>query len=153
MYAKDIMTEDVIAVDVDSTVEQCAKLLYENNLSGVPVIDVNDQLVGIVTEGDLIKRASHIKSPAVLELLGGLIYLDNPNKFMDELKRAMSERVGDMMTKDVITIKPDDTIERTATIMVEKKIKRLPVVKSDGKLAGIVSRRDIMNHLYSTAED
>lgn len=148
MYVKDIMIKNVISVSVESTVEKCARLLMENNLSGLPVLDANDKLVGIVTEGDLIKRESRVKIPAVLELLGGLIYLDNPNKFMDELKRTMSERVGDLMSKKVITVMPDDTIEHTATMMMDKKIKRLPVVDTKGKLVGIVSRRDIMGYLY-----
>lgn len=148
MYAKDIMIKNVISVSVESTVEKCARCLIENNFSGLPVLDANDELVGIVTEGDLIKRASRVKLPAVLELLGGLIYLDNPNKFMDELKRTMSERVGDLMSKKVVTVMPDDTIEHTATLMMEKKIKRLPVVDTQGKLVGIISRRDIMRYLY-----
>lgn len=148
MYAKDIMTKNVISVSEESTVENCAKHLLEFNFSGLPVLNENDELVGIVTEGDLIKRASRLKLPAVLELLGGLIYLDNPNKYMDELKRTMSERVGDLMNKKVITVMPDDTIEHTATLMMEKKIKRLPVVDTQGKLVGIISRRDIMSFLY-----
>ncbi|WNF36897.1 CBS domain-containing protein [Bacillaceae bacterium IKA-2] len=148
MYAKDIMTKNVISISEESTVENCAKRLIENDFSGLPVLNENDELVGIVTEGDLIKRESIIKLPAVLELLGGLIYLDNPNKFMDELKRTMSERVGDLMNKKVVTVMPDDTIEHTATLMMEKKIKRLPVVDKQGILVGIISRRDIMNYLY-----
>ncbi|WP_280770179.1 CBS domain-containing protein [Salipaludibacillus daqingensis] len=148
MYAKEIMTREVLTVNEESTVEKCAKLLMENNFSGLPVINEKGDLVGIVTEGDLIKRAALIKIPAVLELLGGLIYLEKPNKYMDELKRAMSQRVGDLMSKKVISINPEDTIEHTATLMMEKKIKRVPVIDSSGKMVGIISRRDILSYLY-----
>jgi CBS domain-containing protein len=104
--------------------------------------------VGIVTEGDLIRRASRIKAPPALALLGGLIYLGNPKKFIDEIKRAMSQKAGELMSKKIITVRPDDTIEHAATLMMDHKIKRLPVVNEEGKLAGIVSRRDIMAYLY-----
>lgn len=148
MLVKDIMTSDVTTVSEGDNVEKCAKLLMETNYSGLPVTNAKGQVVGIVTESDLIKRASRIKVPAALELLGGLIYLDSPNKYMEELKQAMSQFVGEMMTKKVVTVTPDDTIERAATVMLEKNIKRLPVVDSLGKLVGIISRRDIMGYLY-----
>lgn len=147
MLVKDIMTKNVITVSTEDSVEKCAKLLMEGNYSGLPVIDQNDKLVGIVTEGDLIKRASRIKAPAALELLGGIIYLDSPTKFMEELKQAMSNQVLGMMSKNVITIGPGDSVEKAATLLIEKNIKRLPVVEGD-RLVGIISRRDIMSYLY-----
>ncbi len=148
MYIKDIMTKDVITVTMDDNVEKCASLLIKHNLSGLPVLDESGKLVGIVTEGDLIRRASRIKGPAVLEVLGGLIYLDSPKKFMDELKNSMGQKAGDIMTKKVVTIDPDQTIEEGATLLVEKKVKRLPVIDKKGELVGIVSRRDIMGYLF-----
>jgi len=142
------MTKDVITVTMDDNVEKCASLLIKHNLSGLPVLDESGKLVGIVTEGDLIRRASRIKGPAVLEVLGGLIYLDSPKKFMDELKNSMGQKAGDVMTKKVVTIDPEQTIEEGATLLVEKKVKRLPVVDKKGELVGIVSRRDIMSYLF-----
>ena len=148
MYIKDIMTKDVITVTLDDNVEKCASLLIKHNLSGLPVLDDSDKLVGIVTEGDLIRRASRIKGPAVLEVLGGMIYLDSPKKFMDELKSAMGQKAKDIMTKKVVSIEPDQTIEEGATLLVEKNVKRLPVINKKGELVGIVSRRDIMSYLF-----
>lgn len=148
MYIKDIMTKDVITVTLDDNVEKCASLLIKHNLSGLPVLDESGKLVGIVTEGDLIRRASRIKGPAVLEVLGGMIYLDSPKKFMDELKSSMGQKAKDVMTKKVVTIEPDQTIEEGATLLVEKNVKRLPVISKEGELVGIVSRRDIMSYLF-----
>lgn len=148
MYIKDIMTKDVITVTLDDNVEKCASLLIKHNLSGLPVLDESGKLVGIVTEGDLIRRASRIKGPAVLEVLGGMIYLDSPKKFMDELKSSMGQKAKDVMTKKVVTIEPDQTIEEGATLLVEKNVKRLPVMSKEGELVGIVSRRDIMSYLF-----
>lgn len=149
MKIEEIMTTDVITVSTTDSVEQCAKLLQEHNISGLPVLDESGKVAGIVTEGDLIRRASRIKAPGYLEILGGLIYLGSPKKFVDELQRAMSLEAGQLMTKDLVSVKPGDEIEDAATLMVEKGISRLPVIDSDGKLVGIVSRRDIMSRLYS----
>lgn len=149
MKIEGIMTTDVITVSTSDSVEQCAKLLQEHNISGLPVLDEAGKVAGIVTEGDLIRRASRIKAPGYLEILGGLIYLGSPKKFVEELQRAMSLEAGQLMTKNVISVEPGAEIEEAATLMVEKGISRLPVIDADGKLVGIVSRRDIMSRLYT----
>jgi CBS domain-containing protein len=149
MQVKDIMTGDVITVSVDESVEQCAKLLQKHDISGLPVLDAAGKVAGMVTEGDLIRRASRVKAPGYLEILGGLIYLGSPKKFVDELQRAMSLEAGQLMSKNVVSVKPEDTVEKAATLMVEKKVSRLPVIDDQEKLVGIVSRRDIMSSLYN----
>ncbi len=148
MYIKDIMTKEVITANLNDTVEKCANLLITHNLSGLPILDENGKLRGMLTEGDLIRRASRIKGPAVLEVLGGLIYLDSPKKFIDDLKHSMGQLARDIMSKNIITILPEQEIEEGATLLVEKNIKRLPVVDKEGNLVGIVSRRDIMGYLF-----
>lgn len=150
MLVKEVMTSDVITVNVDDSVEKCAKLLQEHNISGLPVTDSSGKVVGMVTEGDLIRRASRIKVPGYLEILGGLIYLGSPKKFVDELQRAMSLEAGQLMSRSIVAVKPDDTLEKAATLMVEKNISRLPVIDEKEKLVGILSRRDIMGSLYNS---
>lgn len=152
MLVKEIMSHPVITVTPEDTVEQCAKLLLDNNISGLPVVDSSGQVVGIITEGDLIRRASRIKAPGYLEILGGIIYLGSPKKFVHELQRAMAVKVEEMMTREVIAVAPEDTLETASTLMVQKKVSRLPVV-DNGKLVGIVSRRDIMASLYDEQSD
>lgn len=149
MYIKDIMTKQVITVSEDDTVEKCANLLITYNLSGLPVIDEKGKVKGIVTEGDLIRRASRINGPASLEVLGGIFYLESPKKFMDNIRRSMSNIVRDIMTKDVITVSPDNTIEDATTLLVQKNIKRLPVIDKEENLVGIVSRKDIVKYLFN----
>ena len=148
MYIKDIMTSEIVTVREDDTVEKCANLLITHNLSGLPVLDESGKVKGIVTEGDLIRRASRVKGPAALEVLGGIFYLESPKKFMDDLKKTMGNSAKDIMTKDVITVDPDKLIEEAATLLVQNKIKRLPVIDKEGNLIGIVSRKDIMNYLF-----
>ena len=148
MQIKDVMTTRVITVSTDDSVEKCAKLLQKNDISGLPVVDEAGKVVGMITEGDLIRRASRVEAPGYLEILGGLIYLGSPNKFVEELQRAMALEVGKMMSRDVVSIKPDESLEKAATLMVKKNINRLPVIDEKGNLVGLVSRRDIMKHLY-----
>lgn len=148
MYIKDIMTKDVITVKEEDNVEKCANLLIEHDLSGLPVLDNNGKVKGIVTEGDLIRRAARMKGPATLEVLGGIFYLESPKHFSKEIKRILGTTAGEVMTRDVITVKGYSEIEAAATLLVEKKIKRLPVVDEKGNILGIVSRKDIMNHLF-----
>lgn len=148
MYIKNIMEKEVITVREGDTVEECAKLLSTHNLSGLPVVDDEGKVKGIVTEGDLIRRAANVKPPEFFGLLGGTIYLESPKKFMDKLKKSMAYIVKDIMSEDLITVGPDSEIEAAATLMVQKKIKTLPVVDKEGKLLGVIARKDIMNYLF-----
>lgn len=149
MKIENIMTKEVITVKKNDTVETCANLLSKHGLSGLPVVDEDGNLTGIITEGDLIKHNSKVQVPAFLEILGGIIYLDDPNKYLDNVKKSMGHYVQTVMTEDVTTINPDDDVESAASILVRNKVKRLPVVNETGKLVGIVSRKDIMNHLFN----
>lgn len=148
MYIKDIMTKKAVTVTEDDTVERCANLLTINDLSGLPVVNGEGYIKGIITEGDLIRHNSKVEVPAFLEILGGIIYLDDPNEYLEDVKKSMGIFVKTVMTKDVTTVNPDAEVEEAANLLVDKKIKRLPVVDGEGKLAGIVSRRDIMNYLF-----
>lgn len=149
MKIKDIMTKDVVTVGLEDTVEKCANLLIKNDISGLPVLDDKGKVIGMVTEGDLIRRISKIKGPAVLEILGGLIYFDSPKKLMSDLEKSMGYLASEVMTKDIVTVSPDEDVERAATLLVENKVKRLPVVDNEGKLIGIIARKDIMNYLFT----
>lgn len=151
MHIKDIMTTEVITVKEADTVEKCANLLSVHDFSGLPVVDDDNYVKGIVTEGDLIKHNSTVQVPAFIEILGGIIYLDNPNKFFENVKKSMGHFVKTVMTKEIIAVRPDEAIEDAAKMLVREKVKRLPVLDEEGKLVGIVSRKDIMNHLFHNA--
>jgi CBS-domain-containing membrane protein len=148
MQVKDIMTADVIALFLEDTVERCARLMMEKELSGLPVLDRQGRVAGMVTEGDLIRRAAELKIPGYLTILGGLVYLDDPIQFIGELRRAMAVHAGRLMSRDVVTVEPDDGLEKAATLMVKHRIKRLPVIDKAGRTVGIVSRCDLMRALY-----
>lgn len=149
MYISDIMTKEVISIRENDTVEMCADLLIRHSLSGLPVVDEIGKVKGIVTEGDLIRRASQVKGPAALEVLGGIFYLESPKEFSRQIKKTMGSTAKDIMTEDVFTIDSDKKVEEAASILVEKRVKRLPVTDREGNLIGIISRRDILKYLFT----
>jgi len=132
MDVKDIMTKNLITASEDDTAEKCARLLNKYNIGGLPVVNKEGKLTGMITENDLIRRATDLQGPAYLEILGGIIYLDSPKDFIEELKKAMSQMVKDVMTKDVVTIDQDENVDHAAAVLVSKGIKRLPVLDDEG---------------------
>jgi CBS domain-containing protein len=141
--AKDIMVKEVITVTSDQTVDQVIKILMEKNISGLPVVDEENHVIGIVTEGDLIYRSKKLEIPRYFTILDSYIFLDNTNKMEEQIRKMVGYRVDDIMTRDVIVVDVDDTVEEVATIMTRKNVNRVPVTEN-GKLAGIISRRDII---------
>lgn len=146
MLARDIMTREVITIRKDTTIEEIARLLVENNISGAPVVDEENRVIGMVTQTDLLYKDIEPRFPAVVELLGGLIFLKGVKQYNEELKKLVATKAEDIMTKDMVTISEDTTVEEIAKIMVGKKINRIPVV-TDGKLVGIVTRADMVRFL------
>lgn len=144
MLGRDLMTRDVVSVASDTTVQELARLLLEHKICGLPVVDKEGRIIGIVSEGDLVYQDKKLHTPAFLEILGGVIYLENPNRLGQDLMKMTAAKVGDLMTTRVYTVKEDTSVEEIATIMVEKKVNRVPVVDGAGKLVGIVSRQDLI---------
>jgi CBS domain-containing protein len=138
----DIMQADWPTLGPEQTVEDAIKLFAEAGISGVPVVE-DGRLVGIVTEGDLIFQDADVKSPGFLDILGGIIPLGNWDEYRREALKSAGVTVGEVMTTEVLTIGPDDSLSEAATIMAENRIKLLPVAEGDS-LRGVVTRMDIL---------
>ena len=137
MIAKDIMTETIISVTPDHGVRHAAQLMLNNHLSGLPVIDDEGRLAGILSEGDLMERSE--LGTAAASVRGPLAGAAAARQFM----KSHSWRVGDAMTKHVLTVEETTSVDRLAVILRSNNIKRLPVMRGD-KVIGIVSRADII---------
>ncbi len=145
LKATDIMTKDVITAKNDTTIEELARLLIDHKISGVPVIDDDNQLIGIVTENDLIKKNKRFHIPTIVRLFDAYFLLDS-GKVEDEIKKMVATTVGEICTKKVLSISEDTSLEEIATIMAEKHIHLLPVVK-DNEVVGIVGKADVVRSM------
>jgi CBS domain-containing protein len=138
----DIMEENWPTLSPEQTVEDAIKLFAESSISGAPVVE-DERLAGIVTEGDLIFQDADIKSPGFLDILGGLIPLGNWDEYRREALKSAGVTVDEVMTREVMTVSPEDSLSEAATIMAEERIKLLPVAE-EGQLRGVVTRMDIL---------
>jgi CBS domain-containing protein len=138
----DVMETDWPTLGPEQTVEDAIKLFAESGISGAPVVE-GGRLAGILTEGDLIFQDAEIKAPGFLDILGGVIPLGNWEEYRQEALKSAGVTVGEVMTRDVITVSPDDSLSGAATIMAEERIKLLPVAE-ENSLRGVITRMDIL---------
>jgi CBS domain-containing protein len=151
LTAKDIMTKKVVTVKPDTSIKELSALFVKHGLSGAPVIDEGGGLYGVVTENDLISQNKRLHIPTVINFLDAAIYLESSKKFEQELKRMAATKVADICAKKVITITEDTSVTDIATIMSEKQVHLLPVVK-DGKVIGVIGKRDVVKAMARQAE-
>src|SRR5579859_7854378 len=122
------MTRAVTTVREDTPVVEIARTFLSTGISGVPVLDRNEHLVGIVTEGDIVVQNANVHFPTFLQILDARIYLTSTRHFEEELRRALGTTAADIMTCDVLTVGPDDDISVAATLMTDKRAHPIPVV-------------------------
>jgi CBS domain-containing protein len=149
MKAHDVMTWGAITVGPDESVTCAVQLMLQNKISGLPVVDDEGEFVGIVTEGDFLRRGelgTQRQRPRWLEFLLG------PGRLAAEYVQASGQKVAQVMTREAKTITPETPIEEVVRLMERHRVKRLPVVQG-GKLVGIVSRADLLHALGSVARD
>ena len=142
LKAKDIMTKEVISVKPETTIEELARLLMKRQISGAPVVDDKGKIVGIVTENDLISKNSRLHIPTILRLFDAYIPLGT-SKMESDIRKMAASTVEDICTKEIITVDEEASVEYIATIMTEKRIHILPVLK-EGKLVGIIGKKDLI---------
>jgi CBS domain-containing protein len=143
MLVKDVMTKKVVTVTPETPVEEIARCFLDHHISGVPVVDRAGGVVGLVSEGDLMRRVADQYAPRRswwLEFFAG-----QENSAADYVKRH-GRKAGDVMTRDVVTVPEDATIGEVAATLEKHRVKRVPVLR-DGKLVGIVSRRNLLQGL------
>lgn len=138
----DVMETDWPTLGPESTVEEAIKLFAEERVSGAPVVE-DGQLVGIITEGDLIFQDADVRAPGFLDILGGIVPLGDTDEYRREALKSAGVTVGEVMTDDPVTVTPEATLAETATIMADRRKKILPVVEG-GRLVGVITRMDIL---------
>jgi CBS-domain-containing membrane protein len=144
LTAKEIMTREVITVNPETRVEELAHLLWENRISGAPVVDEMGNLVGVVTENDLIDQNKKFHIPTVAAILDSIIILENPHKLDEEFRKMAGTRVRDIAAAKTVTVKEETPLDEIASIMSRKRVHTLPVTDADGKLVGVIGKSDII---------
>jgi CBS domain-containing protein len=145
MKVRDIMSTRVVSIAPDANVLEAVRLMLQNHISGLPVIDRSGALVGVVTEGDFLRRSetgTERKRPRWLEFLMG------PRRLADEYVHTHARKVEDVMTREPITITEDAALDEVVRIMERRRIKRLPVMRG-AQVVGIVSRANLLHALAS----
>jgi len=144
--AADVMTREVITVTLETTLRELATILSEKHINGVPVVDDEGDLLGVVCESDLVNQNKPLHIPTVFVILDSVIPLENPWRMEKEFKRLTATTVGEIYSKPAVTVKPDTDLSDVARIMSEKKIYTIPVVDR-GKLVGVLGKADVIRSL------
>lgn len=148
MFAADVMTHDVVTVHTDATVKEIAEILLAKGISGVPVVDAAGALVGVVSEGDLLHR---VETETERRRSWWLELLADREQMAQDFVKSHARKAGDVMTRQVVTVKPDTPLSDVSALLEKHKIKRVPVVDG-GKVVGIVSRANLLKALVRFGE-
>jgi CBS-domain-containing membrane protein len=143
LTAGDVMTKDVMTVKKDTSIRELAELFTARKISCAPVVDAAGDLIGIVTETDLVEQDKSLHIPTVISLFDWVIYLESGKKFEKELKKMTGQTVGDIYTTEVETVAPTTPISEVADIMSTRKVHAIPVVDGS-KVVGIIARIDLI---------
>ena len=145
---RQVMTADPVTVTPDASVEDVVRLMREHELPGLPVVDGDARLLGIVTESDLViaDDEGDLHIPHYIELFGGMVFLEPLRGFEARLRKAAAASARDMMTADPVTVEADDPVRKAARLISDSGHNRLPVTDG-GRLVGVVTRVDVLGAL------
>ncbi|HEX5929270.1 MAG TPA: CBS domain-containing protein [Solirubrobacterales bacterium] len=144
--AADIMNPDVPTVGPDDDARKAIDLLSKTDMGAIPVVDGNGDVVGIVSESDLIlsEEESDLHLPHYLNIMGGIVFVGSMKGFEERLDKAFATRVAELMTADPIVARDFEAADRVAKKIADSHHNHLPVVDSDGRLKGMVTRADAL---------
>jgi len=144
--AADVMTRDVVTVSPETTIRELADILAQRKINGVPVVDDEGTLIGVVCESDLVDQNRPLHIPTVFVILDSIIPLENPWRLQKEFKRLTATTVGEIYSHHAVSVEPSTDLAEVARIMSEKKIYTIPVLER-GKLVGVLGKADIIRSL------
>jgi len=143
--AQDIMTTPVITVTLATDIKELARLLTRERISGAPVVDDNGILRGIVTETNLLFTEKPLHIPTFITLLDAMVFFENPFKMDKDLKRLTASTVADLYRQECVTVEASTPTAEIAELMIDKKINLLPVINSERRVVGIISRSNMLS--------
>jgi CBS domain-containing protein len=142
---RQVMTTDVVSFRPDDSIGDATERMLAREIDGGPVVAADGQVVGILTQGDLMVQEKRLHYPTVISLFGAYLELPSSHRnFEEELRKAVGATVEEVMQDEPVTCSPDDTLESVATVMHDRNVSRVPVVDDGGRLVGIIARGDIL---------
>jgi CBS domain-containing protein len=149
----DVMSRDPITVKPQTPIKEAIKILAEQRISGLPVVDDAGKLVGVISETDLLWQETGVEPPLYIMFLDTVIFLENPARHEQELHKAMGQTVGEVMSNHPVTVKADQPLRKAAKLMQEKSIRRLTVTDQEGQVIGILTPGDIVRAMAAEFND
>ena len=150
MQARDVMTSPAITVGAATHIPELARLMRVNRISGMPVVDDNGRLLGIVTDHDLILRNAPVREPRYFSVLSGMIplNLEEYRHYKDQLRHTMAVTAADLIEPGIKFIAPDTPLQEVMEIMLDPQVTLLPVIE-DERVVGVVTRTDLVRLVES----
>ncbi len=149
--ASDIMETNIICINPETDITRAVEVLLNNHINGAPVVDNQDELVGILCQSDLIFQQKDLPIPPIFTILDGIIPLTSSKKLEDDFHKISASKVSDAMVSTVTTVSPATPVSEIASLMVEKHFHTIPVVDNK-KLVGIIGKEDILKTLIPTID-
>ncbi|MCK5912705.1 MAG: CBS domain-containing protein [Desulfuromusa sp.] len=143
LTARDIMTKEVVSVTLETSLHDLAKIFVETRFGNLPVLDEAGNLIGTISETDLIEQHKPLHIPTVMTLFDWVFTFGSEKRFQEEVDRVTAATVGELYCNEPITCSPDATVRELAGLMSQHKVHLLPVVDA-GKMVGVVARLDMI---------
>ena len=150
LLAQNIMTSGVVTVTPETSIGELSKILLENKISGVPVIDKEGKLIGIVSEADIIRENIKVQFPFYFDPLMVSGYIADFEKYSEDIKDYLNVKVELIMNHRVKTSNLSTPVSEVADIMISSSVNRIPVIDEDKKVVGIITRADIIKSMIET---
>jgi len=145
--AADIMTRNVYTVTEATPIDELARAFSSKGVSGFPVLDSTGNLVGVVTESDLIHQNQRLHIPTAVALFDAVIFLGSSKRLEAEIRRMAATRVGEIMTKGPVTVAEATPVDEVAALMAERDVDTVPVIDESGRLVGVIGKIDVIRSL------
>ncbi|BAB75512.1 CBS domain-containing protein [Anabaena sp. FACHB-709] len=146
----DVMSHNPVVVKPETPLQEAIKILAERRISGLPVVDNDGKLLGIISETDLMWQETGVTPPAYIMFLDSVIYLQNPAVYERDLHKALGQTVGEVMSKNPVTVSPEKSVKQAAQLMHDRNVHRLPVLDDAGQVIGILTRGDIIRAMATS---
>lgn len=149
MLVRDIMIKNVITLNANMNAKEAMRKLMERQISGLPVVDEDNRVIGMLTEKSILMAIL----PSYVKEVGHFVYDVKPKKLIDKIEKLNELKVKDIMRKDIITATENTSLTEIARIMLTQKIRRIPIVEVGNFLVGIICRQDILKALIEKAKE